>query len=264
MESVGTGLATIRWNDHRADVHLSRPDKRNAMTIDLMTDLTEAFRRVSDAADVRAVTLLGDGSVFCGGMDLEMMRDRSEPGSGLDPTMDVFPELLEAIEGTRQPVVVGIKRAAPAGAFELTLPCDFRVIGRDAVYGVIEVQLGTFPHGGATQRLPRLVGLSKAKELVLTGEFIDPEEAESCGLVHEICDDEDVDDRARAFGDRLAENAPLALRNAKRSLNAAFEMPLEQGLEFERSLAGELDDTHDYREGFEARLEDRDPRFRGE
>jgi enoyl-CoA hydratase/carnithine racemase len=262
MESIGSGLAAVEWNEPRADVYLSRPEKRNAMTVPLMEDLTAAFRAVSEADDVRAVALLGEGPVFSAGMDLEMMRARVEEDSGID--RDVFPDLLDAIESTRQPVVAGIKRAAPAGAFELTLPCDFRVLGREAKYGVIEVQLGTFPHGGATQRLPRLVGLSKAKELVLTGEFVDPEEALDCDLVHELCDDEAVDERAKAFADRLCENAPLGLRNAKRALNSALEAPLESGLEFERALGRELDDTRDYREGFDARIEGREPEFRGE
>ncbi|WP_436342999.1 enoyl-CoA hydratase/isomerase family protein [Natronorubrum sp. FCH18a] len=262
MESIGTGLAAIDWNDARADVYLSRPEKRNAMTVDLMCDLSEAFERVDDNEDVRAATLLGEGPVFCAGMDLEMMRDRVEPDSEID--RDVFPALLETIEETRQPVVAGIKRAAPAGAFELTLPCDFRIIGREARYGLLEVQLGTFPHGGGTQRLPRLVGLSNAKRIVLTGEFVDPEAAAEMGLVHEVVETDAVDERTIAFADELCENAPLGLRNAKKALNAAFEMPLEQGLAYERQLGYELDDTDDYREGFEARLEDREPEFRGE
>ena len=232
------------------------------MTVELMRDLTAALRTVSDADDVRVVTLLGEGSVFCAGMDLEMMRDRVEADS--DVERDVFLDLLAAVESARRPVVAGIRRAAPAGAFELTLPCDLRVLGREATYGVIEVRLGTFPHGGATQRLPRLVGLSKAKELVLTGEFVDPQEALDCGLIHEVCGDDAVDERAKALADRLSENAPLGLRNAKRALNAALETPLEAGLELERSLGRELDDTRDYREGFDAHLEDREPEFRGE
>ncbi|WP_408959614.1 enoyl-CoA hydratase/isomerase family protein [Natrinema sp. 74] len=262
MESVGNGFASIEWHDHRADVSLSRPDTRNAMTVPLMHDLIEAFERVDATDDIRAVTLLGEGPVFCAGMDLNMMRDRVEPDSEID--RDVFPDLLETIEGLRQPVVAGIKRAAPAGAFELTLPCDFRIIGRDAKYGLLEIELGTFPHGGGTQRLPRLVGLSKAKEIVLTGGFVEPEDAAEMGLVHEVVDAGAVDKRAKAFADDLCENAPLGLRNGKRALNAAFEMSLEQGLEYERRLGHELDDTHDYREGFEARLEDREPAFRGE
>ncbi|WP_265110347.1 enoyl-CoA hydratase/isomerase family protein [Halosolutus halophilus] len=262
MESVGTGLAAIDWNDRRADVYLSRPDKRNAMTVDLMRDLTAAFERVDEAEDVRAATLLGEGPVLSAGMDLTMMRDRVDPDSGID--RDVFPDLLETIEDLRQPVVAGIKRAAPAGAFELTLPCDFRIIGENARYGLLEVTLGTFPHGGGTQRLPRLIGLSKAKEIVLTGEFVDPEHAAEIGLVHEVCPDEDVDERTKAFADRLCENAPLGLEYGKRALNASLEMPLEGGLALERSLGHELDDTRDYREGFEARLEEREPEFRGE
>ncbi|ELY43665.1 enoyl-CoA hydratase/isomerase family protein [Natronorubrum sulfidifaciens] len=262
MEPIGTGRAAIDWHDRRADIYLSRPDKRNAMTVDLMTDLIAAFEQVDADEDIRAVTLLGEGPVFSAGMDLTMMRERVDPDAEID--RDVFPQLLEAIEETRQPVVAGIKRAAPAGAFELTLPCDLRVIGREAKYGLLETRLGTFPHGGGTQRLPRLVGLSKAKEIVLMGAFIDPEDAADMGLVHEVVDTGTVDDRTKALADRLCENAPLGLRNAKDALNAAFEMPLEQGLAYERQLAAELDDTRDYREGFEARLEDREPEFRGE
>jgi len=262
MESVGNGLVTIDWNQPRADVVLSRPEKRNAMTVPLMRDLVTAFSRVDDAEDVRAVTLLGEGPVFCAGMDLEMMRERVEPESSID--RDAFPEVLERIETLCQPVVAGIKRAAPAGAFELTLPCDFRILGREARYGLLEVQLGTFPHGGGTQRLPRLVGLSNAKRIVLTGEFVDPEAAHAMGLVHDLCADEDVDDRAKAFADDLCANAPLGMERAKEALNAALELPLEQGLSYERQLAYELDDTDDYREGFEARLEGREPEFCGE
>ncbi len=261
MESIGTGLAGIETDGHRGDVYLSRPDKRNAMTVDLMSDLTAAFEEVGTDEEIRAITLLGEGPVFCAGMDLEMMRDRARPEETVE--WERFSELLETIETVGQPVVVGIKGAAPAGAFELTLPCDIRVLGSDAAYGVIEVKLGTFPHGGGTQRLARLVGLSKAKEIVLTGEFVPPEEALRCGLVHEVCDPGGVDERAREFADDLCENAPLGMERAKRLLNAAFDVPLEQGLALEESLGRELDDTHDYREGIDARLEDRKPEFEG-
>lgn len=261
MHEVGSGLAAVEVEDHRADVFLNRPEKRNAMTAAVMRDLEAALEEADGTDGVRAITLLGEGDVFCAGMDLKMMRDRAEGGHA--PTRDAFPELLATLESTTVPTVAGVKRAAPAGAFELTLPCDFRVLGADATYGVIEVQLGTFPHGGATQRLPRLVGLAKAKELVLTGEYIEPARAEAIGLVNEVVPDEEVDDRARALADDLAENAPLGMANAKRALDAALETPLEQGLEFERALGHELDDTRDYREGFEARLEGREPEFEG-
>ncbi|MFB6205612.1 MAG: enoyl-CoA hydratase/isomerase family protein [Haloglomus sp.] len=255
-------MVRIETEAHRADVIIDRPEKRNAMNTAVIEDLTTAFERVSGADGVRAVTLLGAGDVFCAGMDLEMMRERGEADGDLD--RDAFPGLLEAVDSCEQPVVAGIKRAGPAGAFELTLPCDLRVLGEAAKYGVIEVQLGTFPHGGATQRLPRLVGLSKAKEIVLTGEFIDPQAAHDMGLVHDVCPDEAVDERARELADDLCENAPLGLRNAKRALAAALETPLDEGLELERALGEELYDTADYREGFAARLEGREPEFQGE
>lgn len=254
-------LVHVETDSHRADVLIDRAEKRNAMNQAVIDDLTEAFETVDAMDGIRAATLLGEGSVFCAGMDLEMMRDRVENPEQFD--RDAFPRLLDTIESCRIPTVVGIKTAAPAGAFELTLPCDFRVIGADASYGVIEVSLGTFPHGGATQRLPRLVGLAKAKELVLTGEFIDPEEAKRYGLVTDVVEPDRVDERARTFADELTENAPLGMERAKQALHAATEMPIDEGLQLERALGRELDATHDYREGFEARIEGRQPSFEG-
>jgi enoyl-CoA hydratase/carnithine racemase len=256
------GLVHIERDGHRADILIDRPEKRNAMNQAVIADLTEAFRAVDSMDDVRVVTLLGEGPVFCAGMDLHMMRDRAD--SSEESERDLFPRLLETIEKCRIPTVVGIKKAAPAGAFELTLPFDFRILGADAKYGVIEVTLGTFPHGGATQRLPRLVGLAKAKELVLTGEFIEPEEANRCGLVCEVVESERIDEYTRTFADDLAENAPLGMEYAKQSLDAALEMSIDEGLQLERTLGRELDETRDYREGFEARIEDREPVFEGE
>ncbi|MFC3957357.1 enoyl-CoA hydratase/isomerase family protein [Halovivax cerinus] len=261
MRTVGSGLAAINRSGHRADVYLSRPGKRNAMTIDLVKDLTEAFRRLDADDDIRAITLLGEGPVFSAGMDRELVERQAESTPISD---DAFPQLLALIEEVRQPVVAGIEGAAPAAAFELTLSCDFRVLGRDASYGLVETKFGAFPQGGGTQRLPRLIGLSKATELVMTGEYVEPDEARTIGLVHEVCDPGDVDDCAKALADDLCEKGPLALQNAKKALNAALEMPLDRGLAYERSLGSTLVDTDDFREGFEAQLEDREPKFTGE
>lgn len=262
MREIGSGNVYLDVEDHRADVVLNRPDKRNAMNQALLRDLRTALEEVEADDDVRAMTLLGEGSIFCAGMDLEMMRERGESGEAdLEMSLD---DIVHFIDDMTVPSVAGIKGAAVAGSFELVLPVDFRVIDRSAKYGVIEVSLGIFPSSGATQRLPRLIGLSKAKELVLTGDYIDPEEAEDCGLVHEVVDDpEDVDDRARAWADDLSKNAPLGMERARRLLNGAFDVPLEQGLELEDVLGKELVDTHDYDEGFQARIEGREPEFEG-
>ena len=252
-------FARLESEGHRADVVITRPEKRNAMNEGVLRDLTAAVETAEGLADVRAIAMLGEGPVFSAGMDLPMMRDRPDEGAA----RELFPALLGAIGDASVPTVAAIKRAGPAGAFELSLPFDFRVLGAEARYGVIEVQLGTFPHGGATQRLPRLVGLSKAKELVLTGEFIEPEEALACGLVHDVVPDPRVDARARELADELCTNAPLGMTRAKRALDAAFETSLEEGLELERELAAEIEDSRDYREGFEAHLAGREPEFEG-
>jgi enoyl-CoA hydratase len=118
MREVGSGHVTVEVDGHRADVVLNRPEKRNAMNQDVLRDLKQAFEEVDANEEVRAIALLGEGPVFCAGMDLEMMRERGEEGT--DASFDVgLGDVTEAIASARVPTVVGIKRAAPAGAFEL-------------------------------------------------------------------------------------------------------------------------------------------------
>lgn len=262
MRNIGSGNVQLDVTGNRADVILNRPEKKNAMNQSLLQDLRTALEQVEADDDVRAMTLLGNGDIFSAGMDLEMMKERGEEGEpDLEMSLD---DITHFIDDMATPSVAGIKGAAIAGSFELVLPVDFRVIDADAKYGVVEVKLGLFPSGGTTQRLPRLIGLSKAKEFVLTGEYIDPTEAEDCGLVHEVVDDSaDVDDTARDWADGIAKNAPLGLQYGRQLLNDAFDMPLEQGLELEDQLGDRLVLTDDYDEGFEARIEGREPEFKG-
>ncbi|MXR50576.1 enoyl-CoA hydratase/isomerase family protein [Halovenus sp. WSH3] len=261
---MDNGLARIDRDGYRGEVVIQRPEKRNAMNEDLLRDLLQAFRTLDEDDEIRAVILRGEGPVLSAGMDLEMMRGLAGESTDESVTDSLFPDVLAAIEDCSVPTIAAIHGAAPAGAFELTLPFDFRIIDSEANYGVVEVKLGTFPHGGATQRLPRLVGLAKAKEIVLTGEYVDPAEAAEAGLVREVVDPGEVVDTARELAEDLAANGPIGMRMAKRALNAAAEMPLEEGLAFERALAKETYRTDDYREGVEARLEGREPEFRNE
>jgi enoyl-CoA hydratase/carnithine racemase len=255
------GFARVEIDGHRADVLIDRPEKRNAMNRAVVADLTAAFDHVAGLDDVRAVTLLGEGPVFCAGMDLGMMRDSD--AATHEAVGGELRALFDRIEHLPKPVVAGVKRAGVAGGFELTLPADFRILGAAANYGVVEVKLGVFPSGGSTQRLPRLIGLARAKELVLTGEYVDPEDAERMGLVTEVVPDDAVDERARAFADDLTENAPLGMERALRAFDHAFDVPLDDGLDVEGYLAAPLYDTHDHREGFDARIEGREPAFEG-
>ncbi|GAA0651611.1 enoyl-CoA hydratase/isomerase family protein [Salarchaeum japonicum] len=261
MPSIESEHVRIEVEDSRADVVITRPEKRNALTGAAVRDLTDAVHAVDADDAVRAATLRGEGGVFCAGFDLEMMAENDVREH--DALHRDFRALLDAIDGMTTPTVAAVQGAGIAGGFELTLPCDFRVLGADAKYGVIEVDLGIFPHQGSTQRLPRLVGLAKAKELVLTGEFVDPAEADRINLVTEVAPDDEVDDRARELADSLTENAPRGVENALRAFSHTFDVPLDEGLDYEHALAMEVYGTDDRREGFEAQLEGRDPEFSG-
>lgn len=261
MPAIGNGHVGVEYDDHRADVIIDRPEKRNAMNEAVVADLTEAIERVDGDEDVRAVALLGEGSVFCAGFQLDMMHEKDVDEH--DEFQRSFRRLLDTIDGSTTPVVAGIKGAAIAGGFELTLPADLRVLGDASKYGVIEVDLGIFPHQGSTQRLPRLVGVGKAKEMVLTGEYVDPEEADRINLVTEVVPESDVDGRTRELADDLTEKAPLGIGNALEAFQATFDVPLEDGLSTEHRLAMQVYGTRDRTEGFEAQLEGRDPQFEG-
>lgn len=261
MPSMDNGHVRVEYDGQRADVIIDRPDKRNAMNESTVADLTEAVQRVDEDDDVRAVALLGDGHVFCAGFQLDMMHEKDVDDH--DEFQRSFRNLLDTIDEATTPVVAGIKGAGIAGGFELTLPADLRVLGEETKYGIIEVNLGIFPHQGSTQRLPRIVGIGKAKELVLTGEYIDPEEADRCDLVTEVVPESDVDARARELADDLTEKAPLGIQNALEAFQATFDVPLEDGLATEHRLAMQVYGSRDRKEGFEAQLEGRDPEFEG-
>lgn len=257
--STATDMIAVERDGHRADVIIDRPEKRNALDLDVVRALTDAFVELDDDDDVWAIVLLGRGPVFCAGMDLEMMYDYDEEQHR--EVHAVARELFDTIGETTTPVVAGIKGAGIAAGFELTLPADFRILGADAKYGIVEIKLGVFANGGSTQRLPRLVGLGKAKELLLTGEYIDPAEAESIGLVTEVCPDEEVDDHSREFADKLTENAPLGMERALEAFHHTFDVPLDDGLDIEAYVSLDLYSTEDRKEGFKARLEGRKPEF---
>jgi Enoyl-CoA hydratase/carnithine racemase len=261
MQSLDSDHVRVDTDGHRAEVVITRGETSNSLSHEAVVDLREAVEAVDDAPGVRAAVVRGEGGVLCAGFDLEMMHDNDVADH--DALHRDFRGLLDTIDGMTTPTVAAVEGAAIAGGFELTLPCDFRVLDESAKYGVIEVDLGIFPHQGSTQRLPRLVGLAKAKELVLTGEFIDPEEANRADLVTETRPTEDVLDRARGLADELTEKAPLGVRNALRAFDHTFDVPLEDGLDHEHALAMAVYGTEDRTEGFEAQLEGRDPEFEG-
>jgi enoyl-CoA hydratase len=236
---------------------IDRPSKRNALDEATREALLDALdEAVEDGA--RALVIAGTGGTFASGADLEEMQARS-----VDEQRDYLapPRMYEAVEALERPVLAAVNGHALGAGLELALACDVRVAEHGAKLGSPEVRLGILPGGGATQRLPRLVGLGDAMRLVLTGDAVDAEEADELGLVQAATDDAEA--RALELAGRMARWSPVALARAKRALRAAWRTHLPEGLGREVDAFAEAFGSHDAREGIEAFLEDRDPEFEG-
>ena len=261
---------TIRCQyDHDTSIGrivLDRPDSFNAMTERTLKELPAAIDRFDEVdregegVSVRAVVLSGAGTeAFCVGVDVDEIGEQSYPF-----TASAFRNALFSVEDYGAPVVAEIDGYCVGGGLELALMCDFRIASHRSELGFPEVDLGIFPSGvGTTQRLPLLVGPSRAKELCMTGEFLSGSDAESEGLVDHAYPAGDLDEAVDDFAGRLASKAPLALRAIKDTINRSREVGLEQGTEYEYRAYLPLLHTEDYEEGSAAFDEDREPSWTG-
>jgi len=238
---------------------LNRPEARNALDNGVLSALAGFFADAADDGDIRAVVLTGGARVFAAGADLREM-------SGLDTVgayMDRRPGWYAAIRRFPKPLIAAVNGYALGGGCELAMHADIIIAGDDAVFGQPEVNLGIIPGAGGTQRLVRSVGKSRAMKAVLSGEFIDADEALASGLVAEVRPREATIERALELARTIAAKPPLAVRLAKEAVMKSYEMPLEPALDFERRAFTLLFSTEDRREGIAAFLERRKPEFRG-
>jgi methylglutaconyl-CoA hydratase len=213
---------------------LNRPESANTISVQLTRELHQALDELADDRSVRVVILTGAGDRhFCAGADLKegvkFLTGDAEPPFMAHPT--------SKIEEMPQPVIAVINGAALGGGCEISLACDFRFMADTAVIGLPEIVFGMLPAWGGTQRLPRVVGLAKAKEILFTGRPLSAEEALEVGLVTAIAPPEKVMAEAEAFAQGLAEKADYALAAMKLVVNTAQEVDLERGLRLERQVA---------------------------
>lgn len=246
---------------------LNRPDRRNALTLELVRLLGEELDRAAQDDALRAVVLVGAGSqAFSAGMDLGQLKAHLSARPGGEAIRKLQRHLQEAftrLEELEKPVIAAIEGACVGGGLELALACDLRVASTDARFGFPEVKLGMIPDLGGTVRLARLVGPSLAKEWILTGRQYPASRAFELGLVNELVPPGEALDRARAIALELAANAPIALAWAKRVIDRSLGTSLRDGLELEQDAMTELLPSADLEEGVAAFLEKRPPRFRG-
>jgi enoyl-CoA hydratase len=212
---------------------LNRPKAANTLSRQLMEELIAATDELRADESVRAVIITGAGERhFCGGADLRDAGDSARGGKIVVPPRMAIDE----IERLPQPVIAAINGAAMGGGCEIALCCDFRLIADDAKIGLTEISFGALPGGGGTQRLPRLIGVGKAKELIMFGKRLTADEALEIGLVHEVVPKAQLLQRAEAMATELCDLAPYALQGAKRCINEGLSMTLEQGLRLERQI----------------------------
>ena len=214
-------------------VVLNRPEKRNALNQQLLRELAAALGEAAGEDAVRCVVLRGSGPVFSAGVDLgELAQHAGKPGV-LRPFRDVFLECANRCESMPKPVVCQIQRACIGGALEVALGCDLRVASSDAQLGLPEVKLGLIPDVGGSSRLPAVVGLGRAKELIMTGRMIDGTEAARIGLVNRAVAPEELEGATDALVEELLSNSHIAVGRAKHVMDASARPALAQTLEME-------------------------------
>jgi len=239
---VADGIGTIRLN---------RPPV-NALNDTLTAELAEAARAADGSDEVRAVIIYGGEKVFAGGADIKQMAEATYAEMAIRSGR--LHESLGLVAGIGKPVVAAITGYALGGGLELALAADFRVAGESARLGQPEILLGVIPGAGGTQRLSRLVGPAKAKDIVFTGRMVKAAEAHAIGLVDEVAPDDGVYAAARDMVKRYAAGPALALRAAKQAIDHGLDVDLATGLEIERVQFAALFATEDQRAGMSSFL----------
>jgi enoyl-CoA hydratase/carnithine racemase len=258
-------MSLVLTEDRGAVRHLviNRPEKRNALNRETIKELAAAVEAAAADDSVRVVVVRGEGAMFSSGMDLNDLRELSESPekvrAGRRPILNCW-NLLEEMP---KPTICQIHGAALGGAFELALACDFRMMAEDAVAGIMEVRVGLLPDVGGCSRLPAVVGLGNAKELIMTGKVIDGREAHRIGFANRIAQADELSAATDAFANELLASAPRAVGLAKRVMDAAAKPALALTLEQEVAAQETLAATEDFAEGARAFFEKRDPDFAG-
>ena len=245
-----------------AYVTVNRPKVLNALNTPTWADLRTAFENARDDVAVRGVILTGAGNkAFIAGADISELAHATAVGA--EQASRFGQQVLDLIENLGKPVIAAINGFALGGGCETAMACTMRIAVDTASFGQPEVKLGLLPGGGGTQRLPRLVGKGRALQLILSGEMISAQEAYRIGLANEIVPATDLITRAEAILNKIAANAPIAVKFALEAANKGLNASQSEGLLLEASYFGLCASTDDKREGTSAFLEKRAPQFQG-
>jgi enoyl-CoA hydratase/carnithine racemase len=258
-------MALVEIEDRGAVRHivLNRPEKRNAFNGELIAATGHAFEDAAADDSVRVVVVRGNGPMFSSGMDLGSLRDLSQQPGSLRDFRTPIVEWWNLLEQMPKPTIAQIHGACIGGAMELALAADMRVMADDAVAAILEVKVGLIPDVGGCSRLPAVVGVGRAKELIMTGRFLGAEEALAIGFANRIAPANELDATTEALCDELLSAAPIAVSLAKSVIDAAAKPALVETLEREVEAQEQLAASQDFAEGTSAFLEKRAPSFAG-
>jgi len=247
-----------------ATLTLNRPDALNAWNEAMRGELRDAVHALVEDDELRVLVITGAGRAFSAGEDVRGMKGLTDIGTrGFRRVARAIHNVFDEIEAMEVPVIAALNGVAAGGGLELALSCDFRIAASGAKLGFPENNVGLIPGSGGCSRLVKLVGLARAKRLVMTGEMVAAERALELGLVEEVVPQEQLAARARALAEQLAAKAPLALGLAKLVLNACLNVDPDTGRNLERLGQSILKKTEDHLEGARAFVEKRKAQFKG-
>jgi enoyl-CoA hydratase len=252
---------TLAVTDRIATITVNRPDKLNALNDQVIHELGVAIDEARDSEDVGGVILTGAGRAFVAGADIAQLEQLG--ASSAKALAQRGQAVFSRFENSTKPVIAAVNGFALGGGCELAMACHIRIASEAAKFGQPEVKLGLLPGYGGTQRLPRLVGKGRALQLLLTGEMIDAAEAFRLGLVNKVVPADQLIATATAMMQTMLANAPLALWRCIETVNAGYDLPLDDATALEATAFGRLAATEDKREGTRAFLEKRAPSFKG-
>lgn len=249
----------VEKNDGICTVKINNPQTLNALNAEVLEELEYAFDQINEDDEVSVVVLTGEGKAFVAGADISYMKD-------LDATQaKKFGEdgarVFRKIETLKKVVIAAVNGFALGGGCELSMACDIRIASTKAKFGQPEVGLGIIPGFSGTQRLPRLVGMGKAKELIFTGGHIDAEEAYRIGLVNKVTEKENLMEETYKMADKIKSNSKVAVKYAKEAMNRGTETDIETAIAYESNIFGLCFASSDQKEGMTAFTEKRKANF---
>ena len=244
-----------------SDIIIHRPEALNAMNPDVLSELTDVVQKVILDEDTGVIIITGKGDkAFIAGADIKAMQQmNAEEALHYGKAGQ---KLTMIIESSPKPVIAAVNGFALGGGCELAMACHMRVVSKNASFGQPEVKLGLLPGWGGTQRLPKIVGIGKAVELITTGKIIDAEEAYRIGLANKICSRDKLMNESKKLAVEILNNGPRAISSSLRCINDGLMMNVEKGMEIEVEEFSELFRYEERMEGLTAFIEKRDPKFR--